>query len=84
MAGAGMEFAIMVWVSGNVRGSSIFGVLDKARPGMLPKISDEGHWADFMTTKESRYKDAAAAKKSISEIGYYLSGGHASQHFEGK
>jgi hypothetical protein len=58
-------------------------VLDKAKLGMLPKISDKGHWADFMTIKESRYKDAAAAKKSISEIGYYLSGGEITTATEG-
>jgi len=70
-----MEFAIVVWKSGNVRPSSIFGVFDKANPGILPTISRKGHWVHYGSISESRYKDAEAAKKSIAEIGYYLTGG---------
>ena len=59
-----MEFAVMVWSSGNARESSIYGILDKAKPGKLPVISDKGHWEDtHKTIKESRFKDAVAAKK---------------------
>ena len=36
-----MEFAVMVWSSGNARESSIYGILDKAKPGKLPVISDK-------------------------------------------
>ena len=70
-----MEFAIMVWKSGNARPSSIFGVFDKAKPGILPTISRKGHWVHYGSISESRHKDAEAAKKSIAEIGYYLTGG---------
>jgi hypothetical protein len=71
-----MEFAVMVWSSGNARGSSIYGILDKATPGKLPMISEKGHWADtHKTIKESKFKDAAEAKKSIAEVGFYLAGG---------
>jgi hypothetical protein len=42
-----MEFAIMVWKSGNVRPFSIFGVLAKANPGILPTISRKGHWVHY-------------------------------------
>jgi hypothetical protein len=58
-----------------VRPSSIFGVFDKAKPGILPKISQKGHWVHYGIISESRYKDAEAAKKSIAEFGYYLTGG---------
>ena len=71
-----MEVTVMVWSSGNARESSIYGILDKAKPGKLPVISDKGHWEDtHKTIKESRFKDAVAAKKSITEVGYYLAGG---------
>jgi hypothetical protein len=70
-----MEFAIMVWNSGNVRASSIFGVIDKANPGKLPSVSDRGHWADYKTIHERRFNDAEAAKRSIAQVGYYLMGG---------
>jgi hypothetical protein len=70
-----MEFAIMVWKSGNVRPSSIFGVFDKTNPGILPTISKKGHWVHYGSISESRYRDAEAAKKSIAEFGYYLTGG---------
>jgi hypothetical protein len=39
------------------------------------KISQKGHWVHHGTIGESRYKDAEAAKKSIAEFGYYLTGG---------
>jgi hypothetical protein len=70
-----MEFAIMVWKSRDVRASSIFCVFDKIKPGILPQISQKGHWVHHGTIGESRYKDAEAAKKSIAEFGYYLTGG---------
>jgi hypothetical protein len=70
-----MEFTIMAWNSGNVRASSIFGVIDKENPGQLPKISDKGHWTDFKTIAERHFPEAEAAKKSIADIGYYIIGG---------
>jgi len=71
-----MDFAIMVWSSANVQASSIYGVLDKASPGQLPNISDKGNWVDLKTTvPEDRFNDAASAKKSIADVGYYLIGG---------
>lgn len=70
-----MEFAIMVWSSGNVLGSSVFGVVDKADPGKLPSISDKGSWQSYRTIREDRFKFAAEAKRSIAERGYYLIGG---------
>jgi hypothetical protein len=57
-----MEFSIMVWSSGNVLGSSIFGVIDKANPGKLPTISDRGHWESYRTIREDRFNFAAEAK----------------------
>jgi hypothetical protein len=36
-----MEVTVMVWSSGNARESSIYGILDKAKPGKLPVISDK-------------------------------------------
>jgi hypothetical protein len=70
-----MDFTIMVWRSRDVRASSIFCVFDKIKPGILPPISKKGHWVHHGTIGESRYKDAEAAKKSIAEFGYYLTGG---------
>ena len=70
-----MEFAIVVWKSGHARPSSIFCVFDKANPSILPIISKKGHWVYYGSISESRYKDAEAAKKSIAEIGHYLTGG---------
>jgi hypothetical protein len=70
-----MEFSIMAWSSGNVLKSSIFGVIDKAYPGTLPRISDKGFWESYRTIREDRFKFAVEAKKSIAERGYYLIGG---------
>jgi hypothetical protein len=75
MGGLRMQFAIMVWNSGNVRNSSIFGVVDKDNPGKLPTISEKGHWADFKTVEDRHFKEAESAKKSIADVGYYLIGG---------
>ena len=66
---------IMVWSGSNVLNSSIFGVLDKANPIVLPSISDRGHWDSYRAIREDRFKFAAEAKKSIAERGYYLIGG---------
>jgi hypothetical protein len=75
LGSAEMDFTIMVWKSHNARPSSIFVVFDKTKPGVLPTISHKGHWAHYGSISESRYKDAEAAKKSIAEFGYYLTGG---------
>ena len=70
-----MEFAVMVWNSENVRARSIFGVVDKAKPGQLPdRLSKDGHWEDYLVIDESRCPYAAAAKKAIDAQGYYLIG----------
>jgi hypothetical protein len=71
-----MEFSIMVWSSGNVLISSIFGVIDNANPGSrLPSISDKGFWESYRTIREDRFKFATEAKRSIAERGYFLIGG---------
>ena len=69
-----MQFAVMTWVSNNTKVGSIFGILDKSNPGMLPTISPKGHWADFWVIDESRFKFAAEAKKGIADHGCYLMG----------
>jgi hypothetical protein len=69
-----MIFAVMQWVGGAVKGQSIFGVLDKDKPGKLPQPSPDGHWADFRTIDEGRFKFTEEAKVAISERGYFLMG----------
>ena len=69
-----MQFAVMTWVSDNVKVGSIFGVLDKDNPGDLPDPSSVGHWADFREIDESRAPWADEAKEAIAEHGYYLMG----------
>ena len=69
-----MLFAVMQWVGDAAKAQSIFGVLDKNKPGQLPSPSPNGHWADFRTIDESRFKFAAEAKIAITERGYFLMG----------
>ena len=72
-----MRFAVLMWVSENVRVGSIFGVIDVidlSNPGKLPLLSSKGHWADFRLIDENRFKFAADAKKAIAQHGYYLMG----------
>lgn len=69
-----MQFAIMAWTSRHSLVSSIFGVLDQGNPGRLPMIASDGHWSDFRSIDESRFKFADEAKKSIAVKGYYLVG----------
>ena len=70
-----MQFAIMLWTSPHAKPSSIYGVLDRERPGQLPLPSpDGGHWSDYRTVSEAQFKLAEAAKQSIAAVGYYLVG----------
>lgn len=69
-----MQFAVMQWVSEFAKPTSMFGVLDKANPGKLPMLSPKGHWADYRTIDESRFKFAGDAKTAIATGGYYLMG----------
>ncbi|HEX5845467.1 MAG: hypothetical protein ACXWU5_03470 [Rhodoplanes sp.] len=69
-----MQFTVMMWVSEHAKSSSIFGVLDKSNPDKLPSISPKGHWEDFMTIDENRFKFAAEAKTAIAMHGFYLIG----------
>jgi hypothetical protein len=70
-----MEFAIMVWKSRDVRASSIFCVFDKIKPGILPQNFPKRTLGPSRNNRRKSVKDAEAAKKSISEFGYYLTGG---------
>ena len=69
-----MQFVVMTWVSEHAKSGSIFGVLGKSNAGKLPIISPKGHWEDFMTIDESRFKFAAEAKTAIAMHGFYLIG----------
>jgi hypothetical protein len=69
-----MQFAIMAWTSDDSMVSSVFGVIDRKNPGKLPMISSKGHWAEFRTIDEGRFKFAEEAKKAIAAYGYYLIG----------
>jgi hypothetical protein len=69
---ANMDFKIMVWRSDDALSGSVFVVVDNAKPFMVPKLSEEGNWAHFNTVNERQFRDAAAAKKSIAERGYYI------------
>ena len=69
-----MQFAVMTWVSDNVKVGSLFGIVDKDKPGQLPTPSAAGHWADFKEIDESRAPWADDAKEAIAEHGYYLMG----------
>jgi hypothetical protein len=67
-----MEFKIFVWRSNDALSGSVFAVTDNAKPVEVPMLSDRGNWAYFNTVNERDFRDAAAAKKSIAEIGYYI------------
>jgi hypothetical protein len=69
-----MQFAVMTWVAEHAKSCSIFGVLGTSNSGKLPIISPNGHWEDFMTIDESRFKFAAEAKTAIATQGFYLIG----------
>ena len=67
-----MDFVFMVWKSDDALDRSIFAVIDPATPYRVPRLSDRGNWTYFGTVNEQQCCDAAAAKKSIAEVGYYL------------
>jgi hypothetical protein len=67
-----MDFAIMVWKSNDALDGSVFAVTENTKPFKVPRLSDRGNWAYFNTVNEQQFCDAAAAKKSIAEVGYYL------------
>jgi hypothetical protein len=69
-----MQFAIMAWTSDDSKVSSIFGIIDRKNPSKLPVFSSKGHWADFRTVDEGRFKFAEEAKKAIAAHGCYLIG----------
>ena len=69
-----MQLAVMKWVGITVQPGSVFGVLDKANPGMLPTIAARGHWAEYQTIEEDRFTFAEEAKRAIARDGYFIVG----------
>ncbi len=69
-----MRFALMELVGGAVVRKSIFGVLDKDKPGRLPRLSQDSLWTEFGTIDDSRFKFANEAMMAIAERGYFLMG----------
>jgi hypothetical protein len=61
-----------VWKSDDAPDRSVFAAADRATPFKVPRLSDQGNWIYFGTVNEQKFCDAAAAKKSIAEVGYYL------------
>jgi hypothetical protein len=66
-------FAVMKLVGKSVNPDSIFGVLDKGDPKVLPPISG-AHWEDAGAMDESKCRFAAKAKAAIAATGYFIVG----------
>lgn len=71
-----MEFLLMRLEGGGILPDSIFGVLDNGNRGRLPPPPG-GHWSEYSTVSEQDFKFAAAAKRAITEGGYFLVGSDA-------
>jgi hypothetical protein len=71
-----MEFVVMKLEGGGIMPDSIFGVLDNGNRGRLPPPPG-GHWSEYSTVSEQDFKFAAAAKRAITEGGYFLVGSDA-------
>jgi hypothetical protein len=71
-----MEFLLMRLEGGSIMPDSIFGVLDNENRGRLPPPPG-GHWSEYSTVPEHDFKFAAAAKRAITEGGYFLVGSDA-------
>ena len=71
-----MEFVVMKLEGGGIMPDSIFGVLDNGNRGRLPPPPG-GHWSEYSTVSEHDFKFAAAAKRAITQGGYFLVGSDA-------
>ena len=71
-----VEFLLMRLEGSSIMPDSIFGVLDNGNRGRLP-LPPSGHWSEYSTVAEQDFKFAAAAKRAISEGGYFLVGSDA-------
>ena len=73
--GYGMvTFVIWQLKGAGVRGGSIYGVTDDAKPSCLPTFP-KGHWERFRLLSEDRFPGAAEVRQSIEAHGYYIFGG---------
>lgn len=71
-----VEFLLMRLEGSSIMPDSIFGVLDNGNRGRLP-LPPSGHWSEYSTVSEQDFKFAAAAKRAITECGYFLVGSDA-------
>ena len=70
------EFLLMKLEGSGIMPNSIFGVLDNGNRGRLPP-SPGGYWSEYSTVSEQDFKFAAAAKRAITNGGYFLVGSDA-------
>jgi hypothetical protein len=71
-----VEFLLMRLEGSSIMPDSIFGVLDNEHRGRLPPPPG-GHWSEYDTVSENDFKFAAAAKRAITNGGYFLVGSDA-------
>jgi hypothetical protein len=71
-----VEFLLMRLEGSSIMPDSIFGVLDNGNRGRLP-APPCGHWSEYSTVSEHDFKFAAAAKRAITQGGYFLVGSEA-------
>jgi hypothetical protein len=71
-----VEFLLMRLEGSSIMPDSIFGVLDNGNRGQLPPPPG-GHWSEYSTVSEQDFKFAAAAKRAITNGGYFLVGSDA-------
>ena len=71
-----MEFLLMRLEGDGIMPDSIFGVLANGNRGRLPP-PPRGHWSEYSTVSEQDFKFAAAAKRAITNGGYFLVGSDA-------
>jgi hypothetical protein len=71
-----VEFLLMRLEGSSIMPDSIFGVLDNRNRGQLPPPPG-GHWSEYSTVSEHDFKFAAAAKRAITQGGYFLVGSDA-------
>jgi hypothetical protein len=73
-----VEFLLMRLEGSSIMPDSIFGVLDNGNRGQLPPPPG-GHWSEYSAVSEHDFKFAAAAKRAITNGGYFLVGSDAIQ-----
>jgi len=71
-----VEFLLMRLEGSSIMPDSIFGVLDNEHRGRLPPPPG-GHWSEYDTVSENDFKFAVAAKRAITNEGYFLVGSDA-------